>query len=282
VVVSPDGRNVYVASVGGLTVFARDARSGALRQLAGSAGCLLASRQTADCSHRGALHGLSPTVVAVSPDGRNVYTVTHWSAGEALVVFRRNRTSGALTQAGCVANPAIKGAGCAAAASFEGPWGCYSLALSPDSRSLYVGTCGDLIVFSRTAAGGLKQTGCIDAIGPRGHPCEGDTGDWPATGIAVSPDGRNLYFAYSDGRRPEPGGIAVFARAANGSLTRLRGAAGCLTWDGSKGVCTNARGVDNPFALALSPDGRNLYSSGFSGIFCRCWNGVVAVFRRTP
>jgi DNA-binding beta-propeller fold protein YncE len=265
VVVSPDGRNVYVASSGGLAVFARDSRSGALRQLAGTAG---------------ALRQLSSVVVAVSPDGRNVYAVTSSNDREALVTFRRNR-SGALTKVGCVADPALKSPGCKAAASFVGPGFCYSLALSPNGRSLYVGSCGDLTVFSRNAAGGLKQTGCIDASGPPGHPCAGDTGTEPQTSIAVSRDGRNLYFAFNIGRKTQPGGITIFARAANGSLTRLAGPAGCLTETGSHGTCTKARGLESPRALALSPDGRNLYSSGFVGREC-CRDGDVAVFRRVP
>jgi DNA-binding beta-propeller fold protein YncE len=265
VVVSPDGRNVYVASSGGLAVFARDSRSGALRQLAGPAV---------------ALRPFSSVVVAVSPDGRNVYAVTSSNDREALFAFRRNR-SGALTKVGCFANPALKIAGCNAAASFVGPWFCYSLALSPNGRSLYVGSCGDLTVFSRNAAGGLTQTECIDATGPPGHPCAGDTGTEPQTSIALSRDGRNLYFAFNIGRKTQPGGITVFGRAANGSLTRLGGAAGCLTESGSHGACTKARGLESPRALALSPDGRNLYSSGFAGREC-CRDGDLAVFRRTP
>jgi DNA-binding beta-propeller fold protein YncE len=266
VAVSPDGRNVYVGSSGGLAVFSRNGRTGALRQLPGTAGAL---RQPASAA------------LAVSADGRNVYAVTASGDREALRVFRRNRRSGALTRTGCVANPKLAGAGCAAAASLVGPWFCYSLALSPDGRSLYVGSCGDLTVFSRNAAGGLRQVGCLDATGPPGHPCAGDTGTEPQTGIAVSRDGRDLYFAFNIGRAAAPGGITVFARAADGSLTRLGGAAGCLTETGSHGACTKARGLESPHALALSPDGRNLYTSGFAGREC-CRDGDVGVFRRTP
>jgi DNA-binding beta-propeller fold protein YncE len=264
-VVSPDGRNVYVGSSGGLAVFARNGGTGALRQLPGAAG---------------ALRHLAPAALAVSADGRNVYAVTSSNDREALVTFRRSRTSGALTRVGCVANPALKIAGCTAAGSFVGPWFCYSLALSPGGRNLYVGSCGDITAFARNAAGGLTQTGCIDASGPPGRPCAGDTGTEPQTSIAFSPDGRNLYFAFNIGRKAQPGGITVFARAANGSLTRLGGAAGCLTETGSRGACTKARGLENPHELAVSPDGRNLYSSGFTGRYC-CRDGDVAVFRRT-
>jgi len=276
VVVSPDGRSVYVGSSGGLAVFARNARTGALRQLSGTAGCLLAPGRAAGCSHESKL---APAALAMSADGRNVYAVTSWNDREALLVFRRNGTSGALTQEGCIANAALKVAGCTAAASFVGPWFCYSLALSPDGRNLYVGSCGDLTVFARNAGGGLTQTGCVDASGPPGHPCAGDTGTEPQTSLVLSPDGRNLYFGFNIGRKTQPGGITVFARARNGALTRLGAAAGCLTETGSHGACTKARGLENPHELALSPDGRTLYSSGFVGRLC-CKDGDVAVFRR--
>jgi DNA-binding beta-propeller fold protein YncE len=281
VVVSPDGRNVYVASSGGLAVFARDGRSGVLRQLGGTAGCLLAAGHPAGCAHQSKV---VPEVLAVSADGRNVYAVTNWNEHGALLVFRRDRTSGALTQEGCIANPALELSGCTAAASLVGPF-CYSVALSRDGRNLYVGSCGDITVFSRNAAGGLTQTACIDANGPPGHQCRGNTGTTPQTSIVLSPDGRNLYFAFNLGRylgrKTQPGGITVFARAKNGALTRLGGAAGCLTETGSHGSCTKARGLETASELALSPDGRNLYSSGFAGRLC-CKDGDVAIFRRTP
>jgi DNA-binding beta-propeller fold protein YncE len=289
VVVSPDGRNVYTGSSGGLAVFARNARSGALRQLSGSAGCLLAAARAAHCSHAGALRQLSPAVLAVSGDGRNVYALTSADDRAALLVFRRNRKSGALTRlagrTGCIATPALAAAGCTGAASFTGPWFCFSLAVSPDERNVYLGSCGDVTIFSRNADGGLTQTGCIDANGPPSHPCAGNTGTQPQTSIVLSPDGKNLYFAFNIGRSnptthtAQVGGITVFARATNGLLTRLGGANGCLTETGSHGACTKARGLESPRALALSPDGRNLYSSGFAGRTC-CRDGNAAVFRR--
>lgn len=295
VVVSPDGRNVYVGSFGGLAAFARNPRSGALRQLRGAAGCMLAPGGAAGCSHRGALRGLWPAVLAPSADGRNVYALAGSGEQAALLVFRRNRTTGALTRLatedGCLASPSLTGAGCTAAPSLSGVWFCFSLALSPDGRNLYAGSCGDLTVFSRNVAtGGLTQLpgpgGCLDANGPPGRPCAGDTGTEPQTWIALGPDGRNLYFAFNVGRHAPgagitpQGGITVFSRnARDGSLKRLGGTGGCFTETGSRGACTRARGLESPSKLAISPDGRNLYASGFTGRYC-CRDGNVAVFRR--
>ena len=286
VVVSPDGRNVYVGSFGGLAVFARAPRSGELRQLPGTAGCLLAPARAARCSHGRVRRDLWPVVLALSVDGRNVYALTGGSEGEALLVFRRNVSTGRLTRLatrdGCIATPALGGTGCTAAPSFAGPSSCYSLAPSRDGRNLYLGSCGDLTVFSRNAAtGGLTQLpapgGCIDASGPPGRPCAGDTGTEPQTNIVLSPNGKSLYFAYNIGRSAQPGGVTVFSRnTANGTLTRLA----CITETGSRGACTKARGLETASGLAISPDGRNVYTSGFAGQL-RCRDGDVAVFRRT-
>ena len=295
VVVSPDGRNVYTGASGGLAVFARNGRSGALRQLRGSAGCLLAPARAANCSHGGALRRLSPTVLAVSGDGRNVYALTSSDQRAAVIVFRRNRSGGALTRlagrTGCIASPGLAAtAGCTAAPSLVGPWFCFSLAISPDGENLYLGSCGDLTVFSRdSATGGLRELpspdGCIDANGPPGRPCAGDTGTEPETGIALSPNGRSLYFVFDIGRstgggRAQKGGVTVFSRnTANGALTRLAASNGCITETGSRGSCTKARGLENAGRVAITPDGRNVYTSGFVGQYC-CRDGDVAVFRR--
>ena len=72
-----------------------------------------------------------------------------------------------------------------------------------------------------------------------------------------SPDGRFVYV----GART----VAVFARAADGTLTQLPGAAGCVSEDtrdrpvGPAGACGGARGVLHADALIESPDGHALY-----------------------
>ena len=72
VAISPDGANVYVTAAGSdaLAVFARNRRTGALRQLPGARGCF-SQFPGGGCLVGRALN--EPTSVAVSPDGEHVY-----------------------------------------------------------------------------------------------------------------------------------------------------------------------------------------------------------------
>src|SRR3712207_3553844 len=127
-VVSPDGRHVYVAAFGShaVAVFARDRRTGLLEQLRGRRGCL---RQGGGggCASGRALGG--PAAIAISPDGRNLYVAA--SGSDALSIFARNRRTGALRQLsgplGCLSQR--PGGDCTVGRALNEPT---SVAVSPD------------------------------------------------------------------------------------------------------------------------------------------------------
>ena len=48
-----------------------------------------------------------------------------------------------------------------------------------------------------------------------------------------------------------------------GTLTVLPGPEGCVSNDGSDGLCASAAGIDGPTAIALSSNGRNAYVTGY-------------------
>src|SRR5215210_3992193 len=106
IVVSPDGRHVYVATYGShaIAILVRNRRTGVLKQPSGRRGCIRQSRdggRGGGCAQARALGG--PSVIAISPDGRNVYVAA--SGSDALSVFARDRRTGRLRQlaggAGC-------------------------------------------------------------------------------------------------------------------------------------------------------------------------------------
>jgi hypothetical protein len=90
VVPSRDGRSVYVASAASsaLTVFDRDAATGALSQKPGTAGCI-SDTGSGGCRDGTALG--SALGIALSPDGSSLYVSS--AASDAVAVLDRRRTS---------------------------------------------------------------------------------------------------------------------------------------------------------------------------------------------
>lgn len=100
--------------------------------------------------------------------------------------------------------------------------------------------------------------GCISQTGSKGE-CAKGRGLSEATGVAVSPDGRNVYVIGHT--------LGVFDRApATGALEQKRGHAGCFARLGAHGICTPAPGLGIGTNVAVSPDGRFLYAGSFAGI----------------
>lgn len=91
-----------------------------------------------------------------------------------------------------------------------------------------------------------------------------------SNGIAVSPDGKNVYVAASGSDA-----VAVFRRdASTGRLTQLTGEQGCIA-NGGSGGCTAGVGLDKPNSIAVSGDGRNVYVTAAN-------SNAVAVLGRDP
>jgi DNA-binding beta-propeller fold protein YncE len=260
VTVTPDGRFVYAAGFESIAAFARARRGGALRQLPFSEGCVSASGSD-DCTIGRGLHGLASLVV--SADGANLYAAA--SHGSAIVVFARDRASGALRQlagrAGCLNESGAEG--CQPVRALRG---AFSVAVAPDGTNVYATglESNSLVVLRRdTATGELTQV-----AGPDG--CQSQHGAYgcvPARGldgpnsVVVSHDGRTVYVASSGA-----GAIAVFRRDPDtGALQQLGGGNGCTAAGGTDG-CATGRALAGAYGVVLSRDGTNAYATSRTAV----------------
>jgi DNA-binding beta-propeller fold protein YncE len=269
--ISPDGENLYVATdaAHAVAVFDRDALTGALTQKVGAAGCIVdgPSADIATCDNTG--RGLGGAVaISVSSDGKSVYVAA--SASDAVAVFDRDATSGALTQRpgaeGCTVNePSTDIATCNnTARALDQPRG---VVVSPDREVVYVSAFASdaIAAFDRnTGNGALTQKadaeGCI-VDGPATDVATCDNGGRALNGprdVALSPEGRNAYVAVEGSNA-----IAVFDISGfTGAPTQKADAAGCLVNASSTDVPTcdhTARALAGAAGVTVSPDSLNVY-----------------------
>jgi DNA-binding beta-propeller fold protein YncE len=252
--ISPDGQNVYVASSDShaIAIFTRNAHTGALSQRPGTAGCI-ALAGASGCAR--AIGLAVPNAVAVSPDGKNVYATSVGS--NAVLSFRRNPATGALTQlggGGCITNAARSG--CVTGRALDGP---DSIAVSPNGTNVYVVAFigSSVAVFNRNpSTGALTQpsdaTGCLVET-PTAGCTTGLALDNPE-GVAVSPDDANVYVA-----APGSSAVDTFARnSSTGALTQATDGTGCIVGTALTG-CTTGTQLAGADAVAVSPSGTNVY-----------------------
>ncbi len=69
--------------------------------------------------------------------------------------------------------------------------------------------------------------------------------------------------------------FAAAALAAAGDLTQKPGTAGCISEDGTGGACADGVALQNPYSVAVSPDGKSAYAALEV-------SSAVAVFDRNP
>ena len=257
---SPDGKQVYMVSVGApaIRIFDRGPFN-KLEPRSGPSGCYNANGADS-CT---VVPNLSASFdITVSPDGTSVYVATVSN----LLSLSRSATTGTLTPGpcygpapGCVALPQLSSA--------------IAVVVSPDGRNVYVRGGSRLLVFDRnTATGGLTVkpgvdgcfsetpvAGCTDAVGLANNSFE----------MPMSSDGKFLYVS-----NQSPGGIGFFIRGSDGTLSQLAGPqGGCITTDGSSsaaGECATLPGgsgpaMGNSWAATISPSGKHVFVSGMSG-----------------
>ncbi len=258
VAVSPDGKNVYVAGRSGVARFNRNTTTGAISQPAGAAGCI-DDYAPSGCAPGHALY--YPREVAVSPDGKSVYVTAlgdvDCACGGSVVRLNRNTTTGAISQpagsAGCVSESGF--GPCADGHALYGPEG---VAVSPDGKSVYVAalSSGDLVRFNRNTSTGaiIEPAGTAGCIGADVEftDCAVGRGFVEASGVAVSPDGKNVYVASYRA-------VARLNRnTTTGAIGQPAGTAGCVRNTGAES-CADGHALQIPVGVAVSPDGKSVY-----------------------
>jgi DNA-binding beta-propeller fold protein YncE len=293
VIISPDGRNVYVGAFAGNGVasFSRAGKAGALTQLGGTAGCINLGG-TEGCApgvELGAIEGM-----AISQNGAAVYSAA--AASSAIGVLARDRSTGALTQgtgaSGCITNAAVSG--CALGYEFGG---VNALAVAPKGGDVYATslTSNSLTTFRPLSTGiGLSQppgperevekekgpgketvpspegtpspNGCIVYL--RSPGCAFGLAMEAPEGLALSPDGTSIYVTAL-----QTGAIDVFDRnTESGFVAQKPGPRGCVAPATVHG-CTLGRALKGAGSVVVSPDGRNVYSTA-------SLSNAVDIFRR--
>jgi DNA-binding beta-propeller fold protein YncE len=270
--VSPDGRNVYSVSIaGGLIEYSRNLASGALTVI----GCITST--TKRCAEANETESVAvmaaPTAIALSPDGKDAYVTA--STPNTVVELERNTETGLLTimngGSACVAAEAGGGCEVKDAKGISNPYG---ITVSPNGESVYVASVGGEAVaeLARSTSNGLlvslEGNECIG--GPKsGCPIETAQELVEPIGVAVSPDGNNVYVAA--GAASAKGEIAAFKRNPGGALSQLPSEEGCVSEEISG--CKSGTAVQGSENLVVSPDGKNVYATSFPE------NAVIALER---
>ena len=124
------------------------------------------------------------------------------------------------------------------------------------------------------ALGELSQkpgtAGCVSETGTGGACQDGKALQTPL-GVAAGPDGKNLYVASGDSDA-----LAIFDRDPDtGALKQKPGTAGCISEDGTGGLCQDGKALNAAFDVAASADGKSVYVASVD-------SDAVAILDRDP
>lgn len=246
-----------------VTAFA-GAPAGSLQPVRGPDACIAPADIASPCRPARQLRA----TMAMSGDGRSVYTIGGVDARSAIGVLARDARTGLLRQlpgrAGCVLRTASRPRGCVPA-PLNNP---AAIAVTPDGREVIWTNppiARTVVAYARsTRTGALSPLPCFGVCGLlRGAAnC--------ADGVAPSPDGRSVYVTACTGL------VILRRNPATGRMTQPPGAAGCVQRIGADGCAPAPVTTFSPSRPTLTRDGRSLYvvsSSGNRGLF---------VFARDP
>ena len=231
--VSPDGKHLYVASKGdnGVAVFSRNPTTGVLT---------FAEVQK---DGQNGVDGLAGArALTVSPNGQQLYAIGQ--SDNALATFSRNETSGVLTFL------AVQIDGQDGVNGLRSP---VSLTLSPDGKHLYVASFFDdaVAVFKRN-----RITGNLTFIKAHKNGQDGIIGLDETAWITISGDGKHVYVTTGSHSAATDDLVLLFSRdESSGLLTFIE-----RYKEGEGGIIDGLSNIDQ---IKVSPDGKNVYVTSF-------------------
>jgi DNA-binding beta-propeller fold protein YncE len=255
IAVSPDGKQVYVASSGSdaIAIFNRDRQTGVLTQAKKTAGCI-AAKGTGGCAVAIGLD--EPNSVAISPNGHSLYATSR--AGNSVTAFARNPKTGALRQlppplAGCISGAPLPG--CAAGVGLLAP---DVVVVSPDGNNVYVGSFfgNSVAAFSRNPTNGAlaQLSGNAACIAEETAGCATGIALKSVEGLAISGDGATVYAATALSNAA----VTLQRNATTGALSQASDGSGCIV-DSALTGCAVGRELSGANAVAVSPDEDDVY-----------------------
>jgi DNA-binding beta-propeller fold protein YncE len=227
---SPDGRQLYAAAPGSnaVDVFTPGV-AGALTE----SSCVKVDAPPGLCSSSKLM--TSPTSLAISPDGQNVYAADSTDGNGKVDVFSRDSSNGALTESSCVDFlPPVKQPESKEEEEEEKeekhepapPDRCTSvpglesidvLAVSGDGSAVYAIGGDSAVIFSRDpSTGKLTEASCADNEDSR---CTSMPSLDDVDNAAVSPDGREVYVTAKGSGEVMVFGVGAAVTTAQASAT---------------------------------------------------------------
>ena len=246
--------------------------------------------------------------MAISPDGANVYVAGGIAGASvatsfgAVVILKRDATTGAITETGCLSSDGTDGRDGASGACTPTPslLGADGVAVSPDGSTVFASSSSSasVVAFSRSpATGSLTRLGCFQGTPRPGAPCGAANLFSSSSALVASADGGALYVAAplegaistldaapsttmpsGGGSTSGGGGSTSSASSTTSSASSTTSSATlasifttppaspylsnpCIAVNGLDGVCSVGTATQGLDALALSPDGKQLYGT---------------------